>query len=138
MLADAAGARGVEILDPGGRRDTIPAAVAVVAVGCCDTSGGVVSWGMVAEGADVRKVMVPLVVLVGTERRCATVATAGRDNWTCLQAMDAAGPSSFSSAIGIYLVSRTGHEYALCRTRGTQGYKIIEVVVHVVNTVFVA
>ena len=51
MLADDAGARGAEVLDPGGRRDTIPAAGAVVAVGCCDTAGGVVSWGMaVARG----------------------------------------------------------------------------------------
>ena len=78
MLADDAGARGAELLDPGGRRDTIPAAGAVVAVGCCDTAGGVVSWGMAVEGAEGRKDT----VLVEAERGCATVATAGGDKLT--------------------------------------------------------
>ena len=77
MLADRAGTRGAEILDPGGRRDTVPAVGAVVAVGCFDTAGDAVSRGMVILDADGRKDTVLGVVLVGIERECATAATGG-------------------------------------------------------------
>ena len=77
MLADGAGTRGAEILDPGGRRDTVPAVGAVVAVGCCDVADGAVSRGMVVLDADGRKDTVSGVVLVETEGECATAATAG-------------------------------------------------------------